>query len=195
MNQDLINCYFCDSFHQQESIFITEYNDVMICYECIINHKTPIHIMNNKDCCVCYENNKSIELPNCKHDICIVCYKKIYYGFVSNNTSNTNNTNNTKNSIKTPEKREAFPNKNEIFDEYVYTNDYDFSKSLQYLLERHEQKKHFREEYMNSKEFIEYEISFITYCKKQYDLDMQDIEYYNHKTSNIANMLCPLCRM
>jgi hypothetical protein len=191
LNSNLVNCYFCESFHFLETIFISEYNNVMICYECVINHtkQKPITIIDNIECSVCYNINKGIELPSCNHIVCIDCYKKIYFGFIVINENEK--------IIKPnpPEKREFFPKKelNEIFQDYLYP--YDFSKSLSYLLEQREHLTQNREEWMNVSPFFDYETEFIIYCKKQYEIDLQDIEYYNQKVNNITNARCPLCRM
>ena len=166
-------CYFCDSFHDRNSVFIYEFNNISICYECLINHNKPITIYNNVDCSICYECHKGIELPNCNHIICIDCYKRIYFGFITNNK------------IIKPIKREDAFTINESL--HIGIGCYDFSQPLNILLESIDTKT-------KTKEYVEYETSFITYYKKQYDLDLQDIQYYNNKTSNIFNMVCPLCR-
>ena len=177
-------CFFCDSFHDISSIFISEYNGIMICYECIINHNKPISIHDNIDCSVCYENNKGIELSNCNHIICINCYKNIYFGFISEDILTT--AGNPINSKKPKKREDIFTVKESFHNSSRY---YDFSQPLIDLLE-----EVYTNSNMKTKEFIEYETAFVTHCKKQYNLDLQDIQFYNHKASNIMNMNCPLCR-
>jgi hypothetical protein len=171
-----MNCYFCDSFHDPDSIFISEYNGVQICYECTLYEHKPISIYDNINCSVCYDDHKGIELPNCNHIICIDCYKKIYFGFITNDQ------------CKKPVKRENTFIINETLHERL--GNYDFSQSVDVLLEH----IHNTKSKTKTKEYIDYETSFIIYCKKQYDLDLQDIQYYKNKASNIFNTSCPLCR-
>jgi len=147
----------------------------MICYECIINHNKPISIHDNIDCSVCYENNKGIELSKCNHIICVDCYKNIYFGFINHNV------------LTKPSKRESIFSINNLLHDCL--GNYDFSQPLNNLLDQTEIDINIK-----TKEFIDYETSFIIHCKSQYDLDLQDIEYYNNKFRNITNMRCPLCR-
>ena len=137
-------------------MFIENYNNIFICNSCSefgIFMNTQIIIQDNIECVVCMENKKAIELPNCKHSICIDCFKSIYLGYI------------TDDAIQKPvdmydrlELEPIFPYEDDE-DKLDYWNDYnfniyepDFNKTKE---EPHLIKP--RAEWMNTEIFINYE--------------------------------------
>ena len=82
MSANFVNhlCYFCDETYPHPSVFIGNYSGIWICHHCVF----PINILENDECCVCYENKNIIKLPTCVHKLCLKCCKTIYFGSIVN---------------------------------------------------------------------------------------------------------------
>lgn len=183
------SCYFCDE--PTHIYFISKRNGIDVCVNC--NTCVPINNMENGECCVCFEVNSLIKLPNCIHKTCLECCKTIYFGTSAN------------------EKPTIHPRDNKIpiwpfdFDDdtgfvemqYEEYDKYDiihFDINLTYdeLITIRDSLIPTRPAWMNEEVFINYENARILYnikCATSNKL----WDAYN-KTKVRGNSLCPLCR-
>lgn len=81
------DCFFCDTPYPHPSCFISNYNDIWVCFDCEgCEMNITIHnFQGNGECCICLENKPLIKFATCIHTACLNCYKTIYFGSSINN--------------------------------------------------------------------------------------------------------------
>ena len=84
--EDLVSCYFCDEqFNKTNKFHHRDYdieNGVVKCTLPFTSDQCDagnITILDQRVCHLCKDTRKAIELE-CKHTICIRCYKELFYG-------------------------------------------------------------------------------------------------------------------
>jgi hypothetical protein len=201
METKLVDCYFCDEPYPNEWFMISSYNGIMICNGCeefgiFMNKK--INMVNIIDCPVCYQIKMGIELPNCNHIICIDCCKSIYFGY-SNDTQRPKH-------YKEQKEPPEFPytvnddiendDGRQKLDEYMEweSENYNYEKSLEELLEKRDKLKLNRPYWMNTDLFIDYEKQNIQYWIETIKIEKEFDKWIKNKQQNIKNSCCPLCR-
>lgn len=203
MNDELIDCYFCDEPYPNVHYMISNYKGTMICNSCeefcVFSNKN-INIINTIDCPVCFENKKGIELPNCSHIICIDCCKSIYFGYNSISNSIIQRPKHYKEQSNSPE----FPydtdedDGNQKFNKYIeWENkniDYENENSLAEILQKRDNLKMNRPDWMNEELFIDYENRNILYWVETIKIEKEYDNWIDNKRKNIKNACCPLCR-
>lgn len=200
MENELIICYFCDESYHNNSCYISNYNDIIICNNCsefnYTKHKQIIMI-NNIECHVCFENKKGIELPNCNHIICIDCYKSIYFGY--NNSPRPKHFRELSDPPEFPytinddiENDDGRLKLDEYMDwEHMNLN---YEKEYEELIQERDNMKNVRPQWMNDELFIIYENNNIKYWISDYKIEDEYDKWLKNKKDNIKNKLCPLCR-
>jgi hypothetical protein len=200
METEMVDCYFCDE--PNVWFMISSYNGIMICNGCeefgiFMNKK--INIVNIIDCPVCYQNKMGIELPNCNHIICIDCCKSIYFGYNSNDSQRPKH-------YKEQKEPPDFPytvnddiendDGRQKLDEYMEweSENYNYEKSLEELLEKRDKLKLNRADWMNTDTFIAYENQYIQHWIDTIKIEKEFDNYIENKQKNIKNKCCPLCR-
>ena len=90
-NQESIKCKnheLCGGGLAPDFGFYTKSGKEYLCINCDMmfgtcgtSHKGKgvLPITDNLECSVCFETKRSIEQPNCKHTLCIDCFKRCYY--------------------------------------------------------------------------------------------------------------------
>ena len=192
-------CYFCDEVYPHPSCFITNYDDLWICDSCD-NFTLPINYSNcreNGDCCVCLEENPLVNLPTCRHKVCLKCCKTIYFGSTTDVRP-----------LHWREMDNKFPdwpvNESEEYnedDENEKQEEYDFFEDIyfNYKKKTYEELIKFRNglmsdrlDWMNTEQFINYENKRFRHHINFEKVDKEWNEWNNKKIQ--GNGTCPLCR-
>lgn len=158
------------------------------------------------ECCVCFELNYGVQLPNCNHFICSKCYFKIYYGYIDdtfykNNSYpkyikmpiypylNTNENLEIYNKLTNDDFfKEWFIDENEDLYQCVKNNDdavYDISDKVKEWFITNESIKKYEND------LIQYKINIDKFDK---DMETYQLLKKEHKQKNIKKK-CPLCRL
>ena len=221
-NTNIKLCYFCDYPYNvcrnyEENIdknnnykgrFIYKYKDLWICLSC--NKTKGLHHMNfsiqeNSECCVCLEEKILLQLPICRHKICIQCCKTIYHGSTSVEPpteshhdiihpewsyefycSNEEELKGTRKDLMIwDDKEEEY---NDFINEYLnYTN-----KSYEELVSIRDSLISKKIEWMNTEKFINYENLLFHYLIETEKIKKKWETFNNKKIK--GNEKCPLCR-
>ena len=76
-----IECLFCGEYEHDDESLIKKYDDIFICKNCMLLYPNKnIIIVDNNECPIYYDSNKTLKLPNCEHYLCLICFQKLYYG-------------------------------------------------------------------------------------------------------------------
>ena len=191
-------CYFCDEVYPDPSCFITNYDNLWICDLC--ENFIPIDYnicRENGECCVCLEEQILVNLPTCRHKVCLKCCKTIYFGSTTDVRP-----------LHWREMDNKFPdwpvNESEEYnedDENEKQEEYDFFEDIyfNYKKKTYEELIKFRNglmsdrlEWMNTEEFINYENKRFRYNINFEKVDKEGNEWNNKKIQ--GNGTCPLCR-
>ena len=85
--EDIVSCYFCDEqYNKRNKFHHRDYdieNGVVKCTLPFMSdqcHAGEITILDRKECHLCKETRKAVELE-CGHTMCIRCYKELFYGY------------------------------------------------------------------------------------------------------------------
>lgn len=188
-------CYFCDGCYPHHSCFISNYNDLWLCFTCEA-FTLPINYNNkeNGECCVCYQENPLYKLPTCHHKLCLECCKTIYFG----STKNERPIHWREMTEKCP--RWPYENVDEDEDdkkqeEYYYFEDTHFNyeeNTYDELIEIRNSLITDRPIWMNAEAFIHYENENFKYQIKLIKVE-HDFDAYNESKTK-GNKTCPLCR-
>jgi len=72
--------------------------------------------------------------------------------------------------------------------------DYNYHRPLLELLRERDTKKKGRPLWMNTPEFLAYEIDYMKYWIQQYELDRDEARWQEYREAAISAAKCPLCR-
>ena len=221
------SCYFCDYPYDvpadyEDNLdengvyhsYIKKYKDLWVCVSCSSRNISSIDYKNqeNGECCVCLEEKILLKLSTCTHDVCIQCYKTIYYGSTDAEPPTI-----SRNDIERPEW--PYPFYSSYEEEYKGTRkdwmiwddkegEYSDFTNKYFYKQEHENMSYDelvalrdslisanieeRLDWMNTEEFINYENDLFWYniaCKK---IEKKWKKFNNKKTK--GNGLCPICR-
>ena len=158
------------------------------------------------ECCVCFELNYGVQLPNCNHFICSKCYCKMYYGYIDDTFYKNNSYQksikmsiypylNTSENLEIYNKltnddffEEWFIDENEDLYHCVKNNDdavYDISDKVKEWFETNERIKKYENDLIQNK---------INQHKFYEDLENYNRLKKENKQKNIKKK-CPLCRL
>ena len=161
------------------------------------------------ECCVCFELNYGVQLPNCNHFICSKCYCKIYYGYIDDTFYKNHLPPKYIETIKTP----VYPYLNTTENLEIYnklTNDYFFkewfideNEDLYNCVKNNDDAVYdisdkVKEWFITNENIKKYENDLIQHKinRDKFDKDMETYELLKkeHKQKNIKKK-CPLCRL
>lgn len=163
-------------------------------------------VEDNYDCPVCLETKKAMELPSCRHKVCLDCYKTIYFGVSTSKKPHIYELNLPKWPYyeydeegdiiaKYDEARggDIYCEREEEYNDYMneklnfaYEDD---ERSYDDLIETRNILIEERPEWMNAEEIINYENELFRVCT---EFNNRQAMYINNLL--IGNQSCPLCR-
>lgn len=174
-------CVLCDRLLPKEYMDII--NKVNICFncdECCLNFNKTIE---NEECPICYDNKILYEL-DCKHYICLTCFKKNYFGYSNDGTTD----NIYYNFPDFPFNEDEYDNYEDMNKQYEYFEFKYFdiqNNTYEELINIRNSIICLRPEWMNTEQFIEYE-------NKMFKWHKMCLEYEKNKI--VGSKHCPLCR-
>lgn len=187
-----LRCYWC------ERPGGTTINDIVFCWqsqvcylELCANVLAKIDTKSNDvECPVCLNYATVLELPNCKHKLCLDCYKTIYFGKseyekpcdCSLPTWTFDECDEDGESDGEKEHSKFLQRIN-----YAYEND---ERTYEELIELRNSLLYERPEWMNCVGIVNYENELFQTCS---EYKIKENTYLSNLT--IGNKICPLCRL
>lgn len=194
-NFELQMCYFCETKYPNLSCFISNYNNLWICFNC--DEFTLSVKYNDKEtieCPVCYEEKYTLQLP-CYHKVCIDCCKTIYFGVSTEQKPRyEHEMDNECPEWPFSEDDDDYEEKHNEFEKIEFKYDLCNCEKHTYeemIINRNISINH-RPDWMNTEKFINYENLRFKYHIESVKLDKEWEKYDASKTQ--GNSKCPLCR-
>ena len=193
-NFELQMCYFCQAKMPHPSCLISYHNNLWICCNCDEFTLSIKYSDDLTECPVCYEIKKPAQLP-CGHNVCLDCYKIIYFGISDEPKPRYEHEMENK-FVDWPfsENESDYEEKQNEFDKIEFKYDLCNCEKHTYeemIINRNISINH-RPDWMNTEEFINYENSRFKYHIESVKLDEEWDKYDASKTK--GNSTCPLCR-